>query len=152
MGGERASGAAHALRSLIANKDPGTRERRLQNVALAASETGAPLLSVARHARLFAPPSEDELWTCAREMWLDRVLFSAAAGVLVTAWALSQRHAFGVLASLGPGQLTTRLEQAGFEVTWAGSPGEQIQAMAVYRDPTGSSTVAHASLPISLPT
>ena len=45
-----------------------------------------------------------------------------------------------VLASLGPGQLTTRLEQAGFEVTWAGSPGEQIQAMAVYRDPTGSST------------
>ena len=97
-----ASGAAHALRTLIVNKDPGTRERRLRNVALAAEETGAPLLSVARHARLFAPPSEDELWTCAREMWLDRVLFSAAAGVLVTAWALSQRHAFGVLASLGP--------------------------------------------------
>lgn len=44
------------------------------------------------------------------------------------------------LASLGPGPLTTQLEQAGFEVPWAGSTGEQIQAMAVYRDETGSGT------------
>lgn len=43
------------------------------------------------------------------------------------------------LASLGPAQLTTQLEQAGLEVTWAGSAGDGILAMAVYRDGTSSS-------------
>ena len=97
-----ASGAVHTLHALLTNRDPGTRERRLRNIAEAASETGASLRAVARHARLFAAPGEDELWTCAREMWLDRVLFAAVAGALATAWAVSQRHTFGVLATIRP--------------------------------------------------
>ena len=97
-----ASGAARTLHSLIAHRDPGSRERRIDNIARAVRETGASARAIARHARLFAPPGEDTLWTVTRELWLDRALFAGAAAGLVAAWALSQRHTFGVLASLGP--------------------------------------------------
>ena len=100
-----ASGAARTLHTLIANRDPGSRERRLANIAEAARETGAETRAIARHARLFAPPGEDTLWLVTRELWLDRVMFAGAAAALVAAWALSQRHTFGVLASLGPAAL-----------------------------------------------
>jgi UDP-2,3-diacylglucosamine pyrophosphatase LpxH len=94
--------AMRTLASLVSNRDPGSRERRLANIAAAAAETGASLRSVARHARLFAAPGEDILWTCARELWLDRALLAGVAAGSVAAWALFQHHAFGVLATLGP--------------------------------------------------
>lgn len=97
-----ASGAIRTLHSLIANRDPGNRERRLANIAEAARETGASQRAIARHARLFAPPGEDMLWHVTRQLWLDRVMFATAATGFVAAWALSQRHTFGLLASLGP--------------------------------------------------
>lgn len=97
-----ASGALKTLHALLANRDPGSRERRLANIAEAARETGASPRSIARHARLFAPPGEDALWLVARELWVDRALFAAAGAGFVAAWALSQRHSFGLLASLGP--------------------------------------------------
>lgn len=96
------SGALRTLYSLIVHRDPGSRERRARDLAEAAAETGVSLRAAARHARLFAPPGEDRLWTCVRELWLDRALFAAAALAFVAAWALSRQHAFGVLATLGP--------------------------------------------------
>lgn len=96
------SGALRTMATLAANKDPGSRERRAKNHAEAAAETGVSLRAVARHARLFATPSEDLLWMCARELWLDRFLLGGLTAAGVGAWLWSQRHAFGVLASLGP--------------------------------------------------
>lgn len=95
-------GALRSMYSLIVHRDPGDRARHAENLAAAAAETGAPLRTVARHARLFAPPGEDMLWTCMRELWLDRVLFAGAAVSCVAGWLLSRQHTFGVLATLGP--------------------------------------------------
>lgn len=95
-------GALETMRCLVAHRDPGDRARRVKNLAAAAAETGASLREVTRHARLFAPPGEDVLWTCVRELWLDRVLFAGAAAGCAAVWILSQRHTFGVLATLGP--------------------------------------------------
>lgn len=95
-------GALASLHSLLTHRDPGDRERRAKNLAAAAAETGASLRQVARHARLFAAPGEDRLWDCVRELWLDRVMLAGAAVGCGALWALSQRHAFGVLATLGP--------------------------------------------------
>jgi hypothetical protein len=68
-----ARGAAHTVAELIRRRFPGDRGRNRQNVLDAARETGAPLRSVARHARLFAPSAEDRLGTVLREFWVDRM-------------------------------------------------------------------------------
>ena len=96
------SGAMKALYSLVAHRHSGSRDRKVRDLATAAAETGVSLRTAARHSRLFAPPGEDRLWTCIRELWLDRALFVAAAAAFVAAWVLSRQHAFGVLATLGP--------------------------------------------------
>jgi len=84
------SGALRAMASLVANRHPGSREQRAANHAAAAAETGAPLRSVTRHARLFAAPSEDHLWMCAHELWFDRFFFVAFALGGAGAWFLLQ--------------------------------------------------------------
>lgn len=96
------SGAVRALHAIATHRDVGSRKRHRDNIASAAAETGASFRAVARHARLFAQPGEDLLWLCARELWLDRVVFAGLAASALGAWALSQRHAFGVLATVGP--------------------------------------------------
>jgi UDP-2,3-diacylglucosamine pyrophosphatase LpxH len=95
-------GALLTMHSLLAHRDPGDRARHAENLAAASAETGAPPRAVASHARLCAPPGEDVLWTCVRELWLDRAIFAGAAAGCAAVWLLSQRHTFGVLATLGP--------------------------------------------------
>jgi UDP-2,3-diacylglucosamine pyrophosphatase LpxH len=96
------SGGLRALYELARHKEPGSRERRARNLEAAAAETGVSLRSVARHARLFAMLGEQRLWMCARELWLDRVLLGGLAFACILAWILSEHHAFGLLATLGP--------------------------------------------------
>lgn len=96
------SGALRTLYSLVVHRDAGNRERRAKDLSEAMAETGVSLRAAARHARLFAAPGEDRLWTCVRELWIDRALFGGAALAFVAAWVLSREHAFGVLATLGP--------------------------------------------------
>ncbi|MEZ4302107.1 MAG: metallophosphoesterase [Polyangiaceae bacterium] len=95
-------GALAALATLVVRRDPGDRARRADNARAAAAETGCTLREVARHARLHAPPGEDRLWRCARELWLDRALLTASAVALAAVWLASWQHAFGVIASLCP--------------------------------------------------
>ncbi len=95
-------GALRSLYSLVSHRDPGDPSRHAKNLAAAAAETGATLREVARHASLSASPGEDAIVRCARELWLDRALLSGAAASFAAVWLLSRRHAFGVLAALGP--------------------------------------------------
>lgn len=96
------SGALRTLHSLVAKRDPGSRERRARSLDVAARETGASLREVARHARLFAPPGEDVLWRCVRELWFDRVVVGGLALGSVAAFLLWQHRLLGVLATAAP--------------------------------------------------
>ncbi|MFT3771375.1 MAG: hypothetical protein QM820_38670 [Minicystis sp.] len=89
------TGALRTVTGLLRSRLPGTRARRRENVIRAAAETGAPLLAVARHARLFARPVEDRLHLALRVLWLDRVALAALA---VLAALLALLGAKGVLA------------------------------------------------------
>lgn len=95
-------GAMTAIASLIAHRDPGDRARFEKNLAAAAQETGASLASLEAHCSLFAPPGEDRLWTCARELWLDRAFAAGTAAGAIAMWLRSRRPVLGLLAALGP--------------------------------------------------
>ncbi len=99
-------GAFRSLYSLMAHKEPASREKKKRDLALAKAETGASLRAVSRHFRLFSPLGEDRLWTCIRELWLDRAFLTAALVVLLGCWALSKEHAFGFIATLAPVAMT----------------------------------------------
>lgn len=94
-----ASGAVRTLLELVRTRDPERRERRRANIAASARETGVPVATVARHARLFATPVDDTLSRVLRELWLDRVglCFLAIAAAVVWAFWRSASAALGLL-------------------------------------------------------
>src|SRR5262249_32877302 len=64
---------------------PADRRRRREGLLAAARETGASLLAVARHARLFATPVGSRIRSVLRELWIDRlavIALSLALSVL----------------------------------------------------------------------
>ena len=73
----------------------------------AARETGAPLASVARHARLFDPPAEDRLALVMRELWVDRIALGSVAFLIGLAWFLAAHGAFAAGAAFGPALFVT---------------------------------------------
>jgi len=73
------AGTLHVFVTLARRREPSCRARRRKDLAAAARETGAPLLALARHARLFARPIGDRLAEVARELWVDRVAVAAAS-------------------------------------------------------------------------
>ncbi len=79
-------GAIRTVATLIRSRHAGSRTERSCNVAAATQETGTPRKIIARHARLFARPSEDRLLRVARELWLDRFALSALVLVIATLW------------------------------------------------------------------
>jgi len=81
-----AAGAVRTLIELVRRREPEHRIRRREGIVAAAQETGASLSAVARHARLFARPSEDRLGLVARELWLDRAGLLLLIGVLTLVW------------------------------------------------------------------
>ncbi|APR78018.1 Hypothetical protein A7982_03365 [Minicystis rosea] len=76
------AGAARTLAELVRRRFPGNRARRRADVLAAARETQSPLVRVARHARLFAAPSEDRLSLVLREFWVDRIALVAVTVAL----------------------------------------------------------------------
>src|SRR5262249_51072031 len=85
--GAWAFGAIRTVLGLARARFPGTRERWRRGLREAARETGSSLLTIARHARLFAKPAEDRLHAVVRILWLDRVAL-AFVGVLLATLAL----------------------------------------------------------------
>lgn len=83
-----ARGAYHIMRELFAAPPDRDESARLCGVARAATETGIPATSIARHAALFARPVNDHAFSAARELWLDRAAFGAAGVLGVAAAAL----------------------------------------------------------------
>jgi UDP-2,3-diacylglucosamine pyrophosphatase LpxH len=81
-----AVGSARILIELLRRRDAGTVEQRRSDRRAAAAETGATLLAVARHARLFADPAEARLGTVVRELWLDRMIVALVCAALAVAW------------------------------------------------------------------
>jgi UDP-2,3-diacylglucosamine pyrophosphatase LpxH len=68
---------------------PSERRRRREALLAAARQTGAPLLAVARHARLFAEPMGGRILAVIRELWIDRIAVVVTAILLgVLAWFL----------------------------------------------------------------
>jgi UDP-2,3-diacylglucosamine pyrophosphatase LpxH len=98
-----AVGAFRTLRELTVRRDPSSKSRRRANVTAAALENGVPLRHVARHARLFARPAEDELGKVARELWVDRVLLGGFTLALAALWALLTHGAWRSGALAVPG-------------------------------------------------
>src|SRR5262249_42460982 len=81
------SGVLRVLAQLLRHRHlhclhPTERRRRREALLAAARQTGAPLLAVARHARLFAEPIGGRILTVARELWIDRMALLVAAIVL----------------------------------------------------------------------
>src|SRR6185503_14488464 len=76
--------------------------RRRANIAASARETGVPRKQVARHARLFVRPVEDQLTRVARELWIDRVLVLAATLIAGALWFFLTDGAMAAGAALAP--------------------------------------------------
>lgn len=83
-----ALGALRTVVELVRRREPERRVLRRESLSAAAHETGAPLRSVARHARLFARPAEDRLGRVARELWLDRAILLLLTAVVALVWVL----------------------------------------------------------------
>ena len=83
-----AHGAVRTMRELLRVRDPGTRVRRRENITTAAQETGVPLRSVVRHARLAQGPAEDRLGLVMRELWVDRAALLSAVMLVGLVWFL----------------------------------------------------------------
>lgn len=97
-----AAGAARTLVKLVRSRDPGARARRRACLLAAARETGASLLAVARHARLFAPPVEDRPGLIARQLWLDRAALIVVAAAAAGAWIRYAPASLAPAAAIAP--------------------------------------------------
>jgi UDP-2,3-diacylglucosamine pyrophosphatase LpxH len=95
-------GAARTLRELWRWRAPPRRARHRESLIAAARETGAPLVAVARHARLFARPVEDRLHLVARQLWIDRVALLLVSAAVAAACLLLAPAAFAPAAALPP--------------------------------------------------
>jgi hypothetical protein len=114
-------GALRTLTALVRHRHPSSRERRHANLAAASRETGSPLLSVARHARLFARPADEALFSVVRELWVDRIALLGLSALIATLCLLfaTGHSTFGAL--LGPALLVAyeaAVPKHGLEVTW----------------------------------
>src|SRR5262249_41479023 len=83
-----AAGAIRTVLRLWRHRRPKRRADFRANIAAAARETGAPVRSIARHARLFARPAEDRLAMVVRELWLDRMILAVFALAFGAVWSL----------------------------------------------------------------
>jgi UDP-2,3-diacylglucosamine pyrophosphatase LpxH len=97
-----ALGAGRTIVELVRRRDPESRARRRQNIALAARENGVHVRYVARHARLFARPAEDDLGAVMRELWVDRVLLIGATALFAGLWITFARGALVAGAAIAP--------------------------------------------------
>ncbi|APR76482.1 Hypothetical protein A7982_01829 [Minicystis rosea] len=100
--GAWAIGAVRTVLGVARARLPETRARRRANLLRAARETGAPLLAVARHARLFAAPVEDRIHLALRVLWLDRVAVAALAIVaaIIGLWGAKGAFAAAIAAPI----------------------------------------------------
>lgn len=97
-------GSFRTLGKLLRIDDPGCDERAEKNVAAAADETGVDPETVRRHVEIFAPPVDIvEGRRVARELWVDRLLFSAFATTFGAAWLWLAPSALWAGALAGPG-------------------------------------------------
>jgi len=100
-------GSFRTLGSLLRIGDPGCADRAGQNIDSAADETGVDHDTLRRHAELFAPPVDIvEGRRMARELWVDRVLFSAFTVTFGAAWLWWAPTALWAGALLGPALFT----------------------------------------------
>lgn len=95
-------GAMRTMVELVRRRQPGHRALRRADLAAAVRETGASLVAVAKHARLFARPAEDCLGRVARELWLDRAGLALLAALAALAWLWWMPEGLGPAALLAP--------------------------------------------------
>ncbi|MFT3771997.1 MAG: hypothetical protein QM820_41855 [Minicystis sp.] len=100
-------GAARTVAELVRRRFPGDRGRRRADVKAAARETGSALVRVARHARFFAPPSEDRLSTVLREFWIDRIALVAVTAALGALLFVLAGGPFVAAAAIAPALFVT---------------------------------------------
>lgn len=97
-----ATGAVRTAITLILRHDPERRVRRHANITAAAAESGVTTKAAARHARLFARPSEDKLSLVLRELWLDRVGLLLLSVLIAGLWFLLVPGRLAYAAVLAP--------------------------------------------------
>ncbi len=97
-----AVGTVRTLAEIVRRRDPLNRRRKRQNLAAAVEESGAPARAVARHAKLYAPPSEDKLGLVLRELWVDRLALGALSILLGLTWFFTPHAVGGPIAAVGP--------------------------------------------------